>query len=270
MRVTSAGTAAFALTLIGLGILGFIRGDFSPIWQPVWKGLPGRELLAYLCALVCVASGLGLLSRRVAAPAARLLLGCLLLWLLVFKAPTVVRAPADAASWESCGETVVLVSAAWVLYAWFVGAVHPRRLAFASGERGVRIARVFYGLAMLAFGVAHLAYVKFTASLVPAWLPSHVAWVYFTGYAYLAAGAAVLIGVCARLAAALSTLQMGLFTLLVWAPVLAAGSKDPSAWSEGILSWVLTAAGLGVAESYRGKPWLALGTSPAPRAAGAP
>jgi hypothetical protein len=37
---------------------------------------------------------------------------------------------------------------------------------------------------------------------------------------------AVLIGVYARLAAALSAYEIGMFTLLVWVPIMAAGSKE--------------------------------------------
>lgn len=255
MRIASAGHAAFAAVLIALGIQGLVTGQFTAVWQPVPKGVPAREALVYLDALVSLAGGLGLLWRRTSAVAARVLFAALALWVLLLRLPPILRAPATFEPWDGCAETLVMLAGAWVLYAWFATGV-------GTGERGVRIARVLYGLALVPFGLAHILYVKETAAMVPGWLPAHLAWAYFTAGAFLVAGGAVLFGVCGRLGATLSALQIGLFTLLVWVPIIASGAADPYQKSEFALSVALTTGAWVVADSYRGTRWLAFMNSP--------
>ncbi len=258
MGIVSPGHVAFAATMVMLGILGLVQGDFTPTWTGVPKGLPGRLLLAYLCAFVSLASGIGLLWRRTAVAASRVLLTYLLAWLLLVRVSHIIRFPGALVSWWAFGDTAVMTAGAWVLYAWFAAGQEKQPLSFATGDKGLRLARALFGLGLIPFGVAHFTNLKDTVALVPDWLPWHVAWAYFTGGAFIAAGVAVLSGVYARLAATLSTLQLGLFTLLVWMPIVAAG-PNAFQWSEFVDSWALTAGAWVVADSYRDLSWLAVG-----------
>lgn len=256
MRKVSVGHAVFAVTMIALGILTLAKEDLAVVWQPVPKDMPGREVLASVCAFILVASGVGLLWQRTVALAARLLLACLLLWLLLIRVPGLFQGLTVDAYWSAC-KTGVIVAAAWVLYARFATDWERQHLGFATGDLGVHIARALYGANIIPFGVAHFSYVQHTAELVPGWLPSHVAWAYFTGAAFVVAGVAILVGVFARLAAALSAWQMGMFLLLVWVPRTVTGSMNSFQWGETVVTWVLTAAAWVVADSYSGIPWFA-------------
>jgi hypothetical protein len=232
----AASRTFFAAVLVALGVQGLVKGGFTVPWAPVPASASSREWLAHLCALVTFGAGVGLLWRRSSTIAARLLVVALSAWVVIFRVPPITRAPLTILPWDGCAETVAIVSAAWVL---------------ATSAKRARVGRVLYGLTMIPFGLAHLAYVKETATLVPRWVPAHVAVAYLTGFAFLAAGAGILTGVRARLAAWLSAVQVGLFTGLVWVPIVAFGTADAFSWSELAISTAITAAGWVVADSYR-------------------
>src|SRR5438445_13507807 len=98
--------------MIGLGVLGLVTGDFTPVWAPVPEGVPAREALAFACAIVSLGSGVALCWKRTAAPAARVLLAALLIVLLL-RVSAIVRAPAAQDSWSGPGENAATGAAAW-------------------------------------------------------------------------------------------------------------------------------------------------------------
>jgi len=256
MRIASPGHLVFAILMIACGLVGFIEGKFAPIWAPVAQATPAREVLTYLCAFVALAGGVGLLLKAAAAIAARGLFIYLALWMLLFKVPVIFRAPLEEVSYQSNGESAVWVAAAWVLAIWFASDAEKQRFGFVLGDTGLRLARILYGLALIAFGFSHFFYVNMTTPLVPAYLPLHDSWAYITGGCYLAAGVAIIVGLLARLAALLVLVQIALITVLVWAPMVAAGNIDAGHWQETVVSCVITAGAWVMADSYRDAPWL--------------
>jgi uncharacterized membrane protein len=234
------GRVALAATMIGLGMFGLISGTFPPIWSGVPEGFPAHDALVYLCALVALGSGAGLLVRRTALTAARVLLGYLVIWLLLFRVPLVVQNPTSSGVWWAAGSTAVMIAGAWAL------------LARDASLRGVG---VLFGLGLIPFGIAHFTFWQRTVSLVPAWLPWHEAWAGYTGLAFILAGLAIVAGVYTRLAATLVLAQLAGFTLLVWVPIVL-GHPTASDWSEFIESLTLIAGAWAVADAFREMAWL--------------
>jgi uncharacterized membrane protein len=252
MQTVRLSHAAFAVTLVCYGIYGLIQGEFTPPWQDAPKSTPMREGLVYLGNIVSIVAG-GLLWSRTQTIAARVLFVATLLWLLLIKLRYIILAPTTEGSYQTCGETAVVVAAAWALYVEYATAWDRRRLAFVAGPTGLRASWILYGLALIAFGLSHFFYMELTAPLIPDWLPWHEGWAYFTGVAYALAGIAIVVGVLARWAAILVAIQIALITFIVWPPLALSHKMTAFQWGEFITSWLLTAAAWIVADSYRGR-----------------
>jgi uncharacterized membrane protein len=252
--------AAFALVMIGLGIVGLIHGDFALVWQRIpIEHLPGQTLIAYACAALELLTGIGLLVRRTARLSSGILVVYLLLWLVLLKLPAVVVAPQMEAVWLGFGEIAVILAGGWILFAAHAGTWEKNHLGFAVGARALRNARLLFALSLPMIGLSHFAYVEQTASFVPAWLPSHVAWAYLTGAGSIAASAGILFGIWPRLAAALEAAMLGIITVLVWAPGIGAGPIDRLHVTGFLISSAIACGAWVVADSYRTQAWLALG-----------
>ncbi len=252
-RSSQAPLIFFAIGIIGFGILDLVFGDFVEVGQTVPAWVPGRTGTAYASGIVMLLGGIGLLLQRTRGWSVRILLPFLIIGFLV-QAPTLVMPPFAEVNWESIGEIGVLLSGMWVLFATRSGLGEGSRFAFATGERGLRIARIIFGAWLLPIGISHFAYLQNTVSLVPAWLPFRKGWAYLGGAGHFAAGLGVLFSVVPRLAAAMEAGMLAVFTVLVWVPkIVATPTGGRGLWTEFVVSWAVTSAAWLVAASFATK-----------------
>jgi uncharacterized membrane protein len=251
--------AVFAAVLIGFGVISLVYGSSSEIWEPIPTILPGRPALIYLCGLIELATGVGLLMDRYVVSACRILLPFLLLWLVLLKLPELFIAPQSMLSWASFGEMAAICAGGWCLFAAHSGAWEQQHLRFAVGEHGIAIARVLLIIALPLMGLSHFIYHDLTASLVPRWMHFSMGWTYLTGAASIAAAAGMLFGIYPRLAVSLEAAMIWFITLLVWVPRLLSSPTDQGYWTEFIVSCAIAGGVWLVADTYRTVPWLAVG-----------
>ena len=244
----------FAIGLLGLGVLALIYGDFALVWQPVAPWVPGRTILAYASGALMLVCGIGLLFRPTVQWSVRILFPYFVIWTLL-KVPAVVVAPQIVGVWLGLAELTLMLSGGWMLFARLSG----MQLGFATGDRAMRAAKILFGLSLPPIGLSHFVYLKETADLVPAWLPYREGWAYLTGAGQIAAGLGVLFSVLPQIAATAEAIMITLFTLLCWAPAIAAAPKERMPWTAFFISWTFGSAAWIVAQCVLRDPVLAPG-----------
>jgi len=215
------GTRVYGLGVAAMGVTAVAFHALAPAHPPA------NDALAYAEAAILILASLALYLPRASAAGGLVLAAYFTLMALVSAGPPLVAKPLVVGSWEDFAELVALATGGVVAYALAPSARADRAALVA------RAGRLVFGLCLLVFGAAHFAYAKYTASLVPAWLPpGQMAWTYITGIAQAAAGLALLSGVRARLAAILLTTMYGLFAVLVHAPLILASPHVRFNWNE--------------------------------------
>lgn len=217
VRECQPGISLLAVGLIALGALSVIYRDFAYTWQPVPAFHPGRDVLAIACGLFMVGAGVALFFRATVAVAVRALFAFLLAWMCL-PIPYLIAMPQREGRWLGTGEIAMLFAGGWVLFARLSGLQKTGFFSYITGAKGVRIAQIIFGLAVLPVGLSHIFYTQITASLVPAWLPFRTGLAYLTGFGQMACGLAILFFIWPRMAALIETGMLALFAFLVWGP----------------------------------------------------
>lgn len=239
------GWRIYSLGIVLVGLVGFAFGDFHP-GQPVPKGFPDRTTLAYLANGFLIIAGVLMQLRRFTGPASAALTGYFgVVVVLLMDGNMLISHPDVFGGYEGTAIELAIAAAGLVICSTSIDI--DRQLA----RRLTQVAQVLFGACALVFGAAHFVYLRYTAALVPQWLPpSQTFWAIACGIAHIAAGIAILTGFYARLAAILLTLMFASFTPLVHLPLLASDPHKYFYWTENAINILLTGCAWVIADSF--------------------
>jgi uncharacterized membrane protein YphA (DoxX/SURF4 family) len=240
--LTDLGRVLFAIAIAAFGVQYLNYGRFVSGLPPMPPWIPGGSFLAYVVGAALVVAGLGIAAKmkaRLAATLVGILFFCCVLFLHAIRAVAILY---DGNIRTGAFEALALSGAAFVL----AGAL-PIEQPYVSGwdtltNRLAKAGRFIFAISMLVFGVQHFMYAAYIATLVTAWIPGHLFWVYFTGVGFIAAGLCIAFDRLASLAAASLGLMFFLWVCVLHGPRVAAHLHNGDEWNSAFVALAMCGA----------------------------
>jgi uncharacterized membrane protein len=119
--------------------------------------------------------------------------------------------------------------------AYFLLALISLRKDLSPKFAGVPVlGRAFVPVGLAMFGAEHLAAPRALAQVVPKWMPGHLFWAYFVGFALFAAATSIALNRYARVAASLTGLMFVLFVVMIHIPNVVADPRNRIFWAVAV------------------------------------
>lgn len=107
-----------------------------------------------------------------------------------------------------------------------------KEIAAAVGlDKVVTLASVFVAASLAVFGAEHLAGARLLMQAVPVWMPAHLFWAYFVGFALLAAALSLTFKKYVRWSTLLLAIMLFLFVASIHIPNVIANPKSRILWT---------------------------------------
>jgi hypothetical protein len=242
MKTALYGRIFFGATAVFYGVVLLVWHD-AGAWEgmPIPK-LPLGDIIADLVAIALILGGVLMMVPRTA-HLASIVTGVVFIIFSLAALPPVLAHPLEFPSYIGFFEIFSLVWGALALYAT-TGSNAKKTTTLG------RLTRLLLGVCTVSFTAAQWVYLKYTASLVPAWIPpNQMSWAILTTVAFGLAAIAMLINVKARLALYLTTLMVALFGVLVWIPIIVGAPQKHFNWGEFAMTMLIAGATWMVADA---------------------
>lgn len=247
VTLSRAGAVLFGAAFVAFAVQNFTQTGYVIGLEPLPKFLPGRPVWEVLNSLILLGAGGWIVVRRLqrkSATVPALVLGVLLfLWIVLLHVRVLIIDHANGARWGVLCETFALAFGAWMLAG--IDAA-PGRWPVWS----IRVGRIGYGVTLLGFAAFHVVFAAYIISVVPAWLPWHAFWCYFTCAAFVAGAVSIFSGVLAAWGAFWTGVMLLSWVVMLHGPRVVQAARAVPYNADGYrdeLSSLVVALGIGAA-----------------------
>ncbi|MCU1242793.1 MAG: DoxX [Candidatus Acidoferrum typicum] len=229
------GRICFSISIAFFGAQYLLYGRFEGGLPLVPPWTPGAPALAYVLGAALILSAVSIATLWNARYSA-LSIGTLLLLSFLFlhslHASSILHNGTDR---TRAFEGLTLSAIAFTL----AGTLSNGRNSQAQNTTTnwpITLGRFLFTFSMIVFGAQHFMYAAFIATLIPAWIPVHLFWVYFSGTGFIVAGLSIATGILAPLASMGLGLMFLLWFLLLHAPRVAASPRNGNEWTSAFVA----------------------------------
>ena len=228
------GRICFAVGIGAFGIQYLLYGRFVGGLAPVPPWAPGGPVFSYVVGIFLLAGAAGMALLWYPRLSALLVGGFFLLSVLLLHTWHFRAVVTDGTARTRALEPLAMAAAAFVLAGTFRETGESSRNVVT--EFLVKSGRFVFAFTLVIFGLQHFEYARFIAALIPAWIPAHLFWVYFTGWGFIAAAAAICLRILGRLAALSLGLMFLLWFFLLHLPRVFAALHNGDEWSSAFVA----------------------------------
>jgi hypothetical protein len=204
------GRIFYGLAMAGIGVLSmYYRALPYILSPPAHLHAPLLAAIADIFGALLIFTGIGIAWNKQTR-----LMSLLLAWFLLaigifYCIPDTLLInphPLHFEEWENVEKELALAAGAFVIAGYF------------AGKQALRLGAIVFAITMICFGILHFMVGKEAATLVPAWIPWHLFWIYFCGACLIGPGVAIIANIKPGLIAALLGAMIAIWFIILHIP----------------------------------------------------
>jgi hypothetical protein len=193
-KISDAGRIFYGTAIAVLGALTIYYRDFPYMLLPQHAGFPGLAILAYIFGAGLVLAGTCIVFEKKTEPVSLVTGSVFLLIFCFYFIPYELMVSPDYmhySDWENAAKELALASGALVIAGRYPVKNENGLIRFLN--RLVSAGAILFSITIISFSIDHFLYANDAADYVPAWIPYHLFWLYFTGAALFCSGVAIIL-----------------------------------------------------------------------------